>query len=142
MIELMEGKHSVWLPVLSGSMAPSILPDDQIYIEPKNIDYKRGNIVVFLSEGKFISHRIILSIRFRNKVLLLEKGDANNQASIISERKAFGQVTRIRRGDSLQQLTGKKEEKIARKKACKSLFHLISKGSLYFVKGKIKKCIT
>jgi signal peptidase I len=141
MIELMEGKHSVWLPVLSGSMAPSILPDDEIYIEPKITEFKRGDIVVFYSKGKFFGHRIIFTIRFRHKVLFLEKGDANNQASFISESKALGQVTKLRRGDSFQQFTGKSAEKIARKTARKSFFHLIIKGSICFVKGKIKKCI-
>jgi len=139
MSELLEGKNPVWLPLLSGSMAPSLLPGDKLYIEPEIDKFKSGDIVVFFARGKFFSHRVLLSIKLNKTKYLLEMGDANHQASFISTSKALGRVTKLRRGELILILTSRVEEKTAKKTAKKSLWHLIKKSSVDFIKSRIKK---
>lgn len=141
MYTLLEGKQPIWLPMLSGSMAPFLLPGDKLYINPTIDTFKSGNIVVFFKEGKFFSHRVIFTMKLKNRVLILEKGDANNVASFINANKALGRITKLKRNQKTFDLLVDKEEKKAAKTARKSLWHLIKRGSKEYIKGSIKKCI-
>ena len=130
MRQLLEGNEPIWLPLLSGSMSPALLPGDDLYIEPKPAAFKRGDIAVFFTKGKFFSHRVILTFPFRRKTFIVEKGDANYQSGFITYEKALGRVTKIRRGNVIFHLTSTDEEKKARKMAMKSI--------LTSIRGRIK----
>lgn len=142
MKQLLEGKHAQWLPVLSGSMAPTILPGDDIFINPGITSFKTGDIVVFYKEGQFVSHRIIFLGRKKTRSIILEKGDANRHADSLSLSNIFGRVTKIRRGDRVQFLTEPAEELKAKKLATKSFVHLLSSASRSGMKRKLKKWIS
>ena len=59
--------------VLTGSMSPSIEPDDLV-ITKKQGSYLEGDIITFLSEGTSVTHRIVSA----NDDGYSTKGDANN----------------------------------------------------------------
>lgn len=141
MYTLLEGNRPIWLPMLSGSMAPYILPGDELYIIPKIDKFKTGNIVVFYKDGKFFSHRVIFSIKLYNRVIILEKGDANRVASFIDANKALGRVVKLKRDGNTLDLLDSIEEKKATTTAIKSFLHLMNIGGKEYIKGKIKKCI-
>lgn len=123
--KLLEGDTSLWLPLLSGSMIPSLKPGDELFIVPRPDSYKRGDIAVFLSGGKFFSHRVLLSLRLGRYHYLLEKGDANRSGSIISYEKAIGLVTEVRRDEETFFLRQGKEARRSKKAALVSLRRLI-----------------
>jgi signal peptidase I len=89
--------------MLSGSMAPSILPGDLLQVIP--IDGARariGDIVVFRGKGMLIAHRLILAFRLGGFSLLVERGDASVSASVIRSRNIVGRVESvIREGRSI-----------------------------------------
>lgn len=125
MRKLLKGEGPLWLPLLSGSMAPSLLPNDELFIETDFSGLKIGEIAVFFSNGKFYSHRILLKLRFLKKSYVLEKGDANYTASLIPVSKVLGKVTKMRRDGKISDLSDPREVLEARRKALRSFLKLL-----------------
>lgn len=125
MRRLLKGEGPLWLPLLSGSMAPDLLPDDELYIETEYDKLKTGDIAVFFSNGKFYSHRVLCRFSFGKRRYILEKGDANFTASLIRENKTLGIVTKYRRMGSEVDLTGAEDVSKARAKAFRSFLKLL-----------------
>lgn len=76
--------------VQSGSMSPKINTGDLVVIRP-NLEYKKGDIVTFLSTNKFnITHRIV---DIKNDQIFT-KGDANKtqDQEILSKQQILGKV--------------------------------------------------
>jgi len=97
LFQLKPGEIS-WQPVLSGSMAPRFLPNDEVEIRIIDIEedqrsIKPGKIAVFYKDGSFFFHRIIFSIGKK----VFEKGDANTQGSWILRKRIIGLVVGHRR---------------------------------------------
>jgi signal peptidase I len=103
-LELYSGKFDGdrMLPLLSGSMADTLLPGDILTIHP--LDGKEahvGDIVVFRDGYRLIAHRLIVVFRLGSLTLLVEKGDANPIATIIQPDCIVGRVKAASRGGRL-----------------------------------------
>lgn len=121
---LLEGKEALWLPLLSGSMAPALLPGDELYIDPQRRTPRRGEIAVFFREGRFFSHRVLFSFRWGTSRFLCEKGDANSSARFIAEKKVLGTVLRFKRNGLETDLTSAEAVRFSKKLARRSFFRL------------------
>ncbi len=92
-------RELVKLPLLTGSMAPAILPGDLLSIRPiGERKVHTGDVAVFYKHGKLTAHRIIFAFRLFSRALLLEKGDANRGAGLLDQRTILGTVVAIERG--------------------------------------------
>ena len=54
-----------WFRVVSDSMAPTLLPGDQVLVQPLAQPAVPGQVVVFVHEGKLVVHRCIGERQFR-----------------------------------------------------------------------------
>jgi len=122
---LLEGKEPLWLPILSGSMAPSLLPGDELFIDPGMRTPRRGSIAVFYSRGTFFSHRILFSFKWGKKLYIFEKGDANDSARLIPAGKMLGTVLKVRREGYEADLTTEEAVRRSRKLAVRSFLKLL-----------------
>ena len=80
--------QTIWLPVLSGSMAPAFLPGDEVMIRVVDQSESEklalhGTVVVFYDNGKFYFHRILFTSKLLKNVY--EKGDSNPSGSWIKK---------------------------------------------------------
>ncbi len=88
----------VSLPVLSGSMAPAILPGDLLIVRPRpGRRAHTGDVAVFLKNGKVTAHRVVFAFRLRAWSFLLEKGDANRFAEALDQESVLGVVEAVLR---------------------------------------------
>jgi signal peptidase I len=90
------------LPLLSGSMAPTLIPGDLLTVQP--LDGKRphaGDIVVFREEHKLVAHRLLLAFRIFSLALYLQKGDANRKIGLVKPEQIVGRVADARRMGTL-----------------------------------------
>ena len=86
------------LTLLSGSMAPALLPGDTLLIQAlAGNRVHNGDVVVFMKERKVTAHRIIFVFRCRAISLLLEMGDANHKASLLDQKAVLGKVRALER---------------------------------------------
>lgn len=118
---LLEGKNPLWLPLLSGSMAPDLLPGDRLYIEPFTGKINRGDIAVFYGSNRFFSHRVLLIFPRGKKVRVLEKGDANRSGTFQGTDRVLGIVTKVDRNGILRTLSEPEERISAMKNVRHSL---------------------
>jgi len=125
MSRLLEGKEPLWLPLLSGSMAPSLLPGDKLYIDPRVRTLQSGSIAVFYRKGTFFCHRILFSFKWGNKHYIFEKGDANDSARFILAGKMLGTVLKVRREGKETDLTTEEAVRGSRKLARRSSMRLL-----------------
>jgi len=81
------------------SMFPFLRDGDVAYIQKVEIEkLKRGDVIVFLSNYKFIAHRIVKKITRNNETCLLCKGDARSKFDpIITPDKYLGRIDVIER---------------------------------------------
>jgi signal peptidase I len=84
--------------MLSGSMAPSLLPGDVLLVVPSDGSrIHAGDIIVMKDRSKLVAHRLIFAFRARGRSLLIEKGDANLWASVVKARAVVGTVVSAER---------------------------------------------
>jgi signal peptidase I len=84
------------LPVLSGSMAPGIMPGKNIKIKSVSPDTaRRGDIIVYKNGNSLNMHRMLARIPLGNKTVIYQKGDAMRFGSWISRERVVGIVTAI-----------------------------------------------
>ncbi len=82
------------LPVLSGSMGPTIVPGCSVRIEriaPRGT--YAGDLVVFWDGEGLVAHRQLLRVRLGSLTVIYQKGDANPLGSWIREERIIGVVT-------------------------------------------------
>ncbi|MDC7219333.1 MAG: hypothetical protein PQJ59_05295 [Spirochaetales bacterium] len=86
----------LWLPLLTGSMAPNIYPGELLKITlcHKN-EVQWGEVALFYREGKFTAHRIYMSSLWKGQKVY-EKGDANSHGSWINRDRILGKVTGVK----------------------------------------------
>jgi signal peptidase len=60
--------------VLSGSMAPTLLPGDAVLVRSDVASIHEGDIITFRSEGELVTHRVVEM----QPGQLITQGDANN----------------------------------------------------------------
>jgi len=113
----------VRLPVLSGSMAPTILPGDILLVRPLSGRLVHaGDVAVFLKDGKVTSHRIVFICRFGSRAFLMEMGDANRLAASLQQNAILGMVDSLERGGERVPFIGGAENKESRRDARRLAF--------------------
>lgn len=116
----------VRLPMLSGSMAPTLLPGDLLVVHPKKGRRLHiGDIAVFLSGGNLTAHRVLFACRFFYRSFMVEVGDANSAPRRLDERAVVGVATSVvRDGAELPLARGIVARRIAYRKLASLLLDL------------------
>ncbi len=84
------------LPVLSGSMAPCIMPGTNIKImSVSSGTVQRGDIIVYKNGNSLTMHRMLARIPLGGNTLLYQKGDASRFGSWIRQKRVVGIVTAV-----------------------------------------------
>lgn len=130
---LFQRNGSEWLKVVTGSMHPVIQVNDRILVRKTPIEgLKSGDIVLYSADGQLIVHRIIKIVRESDRVMILQKGDANNQACIISSESIMGKVTAIQKNGKTVELESLRGRCINMLPAVmNSLFHKASRSRVW-----------
>jgi signal peptidase I len=87
---------AVELPVLSGSMAPVIMPGKKIKIRAlpgKNA--RAGDIIVFKEGNSLTAHRLLVRLPLGGNPLLFQKGDANRFGNWMRASRVVGIVEAV-----------------------------------------------
>jgi hypothetical protein len=83
-----------WLPVLTGSMAPTLKPGDQVMVTVAGADgISFGDIFLFRRNGEFIVHRALKKINNSRRSGLLEQGDGRRALRPVSGHRVVGRVS-------------------------------------------------
>ena len=94
-----------WFKVISRSMYPLIEVNDKVLVKKSAIhEVRTGDIVLFRTEELFVAHRIINIMKKAGSTLILQKGDANNYASLICPESIVGKVTTIEKKGKIIEL--------------------------------------
>jgi len=133
-------KEPVWLPVLSGSMGPLLIPGDDVLISPCSWKLSGvGDIIIFRQGLSLNVHRLIFRGRFFQKVIIFQKGDAMERGGFIPPGSIVGRCVRRRReGKELALDDTAANIKLARKMR-RELIKETGKG---FIKWVLKKTTT
>ncbi len=81
--------------ILSSSMLPLLKAGDHVYFEKKSI--RVGEVALFLSQGKFLAHRIVACWQTRVGTLYAHKGDASKTCGLCKEHEVVGVATSLAR---------------------------------------------
>jgi hypothetical protein len=85
----------VQLPMLSGSMSPALPRGCTLEIDPRDPHgFAPGEVVVLALDDRLVAHRVLLRVRWRGQVRLLEMGDANPRGAWRSAEQVVGRVVR------------------------------------------------
>jgi len=93
----------VRLPVLSGSMRPTLVPGMEIRI--RRVSWRRcrvGDIVVFGGTRGLTAHRLLFYVCVRGTWYLFQKGDVNAVGGWIRADRVVGVVVSARRADGTE----------------------------------------
>lgn len=138
-VDLLSGNscENLWLPVLSGSMNPTLIPGDQVLVTPCNWQQcKPGDIIVFRQGMALTAHRLMLSIALPGRRLLLQMGDDMDSGSIINAQAIVGRCITRSRGGIEESLS---DHKINRALAQQSLARLIKNNLRRAVRWILRK---
>lgn len=98
----LRGGERVELPVLSGSMAPSLPIGSRLRIAAAGArEVGPGDIVVFSDGRSLTAHRVLLVLRLPGRRLVYQKGDANPRGAWTDARRIVGRVVDGRRPDGV-----------------------------------------
>jgi signal peptidase I len=130
------------LPVLSGSMAPCIMPGKNIKIMSVSSDnMQRGDIIVYKDGNTLTMHRILARIPLGCIALLYQKGDASRFGSWIRQERVVGIVTAIQDDEGkFIDITQPETKKNAKRAAYRQTILTIWNAALVIPRF-IKKCI-
>lgn len=88
------------LPVLSGSMAPTIPAGSTLVVRAASWRESRdGEVVVFRDEQSLVAHRRLLALPYLVGAFILQKGDANATACWIDAKRIVGIAASVRLPD-------------------------------------------
>lgn len=91
--ELFQKNGKGWFRIVSGSMHPFIEINDRVLVKKVNSsEIKIGDIIIFKSNGVFVTHRVIDLLRQNERIAILQKGDASSYASWIPVDDVVGKV--------------------------------------------------
>ncbi len=114
----------VILPVISGSMLPSLIPGREIKIKCV-ISWREcqiGDIIVFKGTMGLTAHRLLLRFSIFGRCFLFQKGDSSNIGNWIKPEQVVGVVVETEdKCDNIIDLTTPEERLIAKKFANKQL---------------------
>lgn len=88
------------IPIMGRSMLPLIRPGDQLLIRHGDANLRRGDIVVFLQQGKMVAHRLLRICKDDPITTFITKGDNTSYLdSPVDVSKVVGRVLKIKRGN-------------------------------------------
>jgi len=94
--ELFQKNGKGWFRIISGSMYPLIEISDRVLVKKINpSEIKLRDIIFFRNDNTFVTHRVIKLVKNDRKIMILQKGDANNHASLIPPEIILGKVKTI-----------------------------------------------
>lgn len=89
-------KGPLVLPVLSGSMQPSIPLGSRIRIKASNgADCRVGDVTVYLDGNRLVAHRVLWSLGRGRRRWIFQKGDANRFGHWIAAAQVKGVVREV-----------------------------------------------
>ena len=94
-----------WMTVVSGSMMPLIHISDRVLvvkITPENI--RPGYLIAFQREDKFIVHRVLKTMKTKEGLLFIERGDAASAIGTFRGEDVIGRITVVKHDDSFLKL--------------------------------------
>lgn len=91
------GSGTVTLPMLSGSMHPSLPRGCTLRIAPTGAGAgtavpRMGDVIVLARDGRLVAHRLLARVRWRGRGRVLEMGDANRRGDWRPEAEVVGRV--------------------------------------------------
>jgi signal peptidase I len=104
--EALRLKGQAWFRVLSGSMYPLIEINDRVLVRDINpAEVRPGDVVLFKSDGVYVTHRVIQFERKGRRPMVLQKGDASAHASLIAPDSIVGKVTAVEKQGRVLDIT-------------------------------------
>jgi len=94
--ELFHTKGKGWFKIISGSMYPLIDINDKVLVKrifPSEV--RLGDIILFKNDDVLVMHRVIKIEERNGRMMILQKGDASNYASMITPEMILGKVKAI-----------------------------------------------
>ncbi len=99
-LELLSGSaiEPLWLPVLSGSMSPTLIPGDSVLVQGCTAkDCAPGDIIIFRQGATLSAHRFICRVRLPGKTLFFQQGDGMNDGDFTTPEKVVGRAVKLKR---------------------------------------------
>jgi signal peptidase I len=108
-MELFHRQKGGWFRIVSGSMRPLLNVGDRIFAEHVTADrIAPRDIILFKSEGAFVTHRVMRVVNENGTIMLLQKGDAGGVAATVPGKSVIGIVTSVeKKGRPLSIQTGR-----------------------------------
>ncbi len=130
------------LPVLSGSMAPLIMPGKKVLIcSCPGRASRTGDIIVFKEGNSLTMHRILVRLPFGGASLLYQKGDASQFGNWIRHERVVGIVTAFQDDTgTYTDISHHAAKKKAKREAFRQIIRTIWNAMLLFPRF-IKKCL-
>lgn len=135
-LDLLSGtaKNPVWLPVLSGSMRPTLEPGDEVLVAPCTPgECETGDIIVFRDGVTLTAHRLTRKFRLFRGAFFFQRGDGVASGGFIRPERIVGKCVASRRGSFETALTDRVANRAA---AAKSRARL----ALHYARS-VKKCL-
>ncbi len=106
--QLLSDGASVRLRLSGYSMFPFLRPHDIAIIEPIDAsELKRGDVIVFCSEGRWIAHRLVGMNRQNGQRTLTAQGDSISKPdALIGEESLLGVIYKVERNGAVKTLDG------------------------------------
>lgn len=133
---------TIELPVLSGSMAPCIMPGNNIKVMSVSSDSVRmGDIIVYKNGNSLAMHRMLARIPLVNTSFIYQKGDASQFGNWIRQNRVVGIVTAIQdEQGEYTDITRPEAKKNAKRAAYRQTILTIWNAALVLPRF-IKKCL-
>ncbi len=117
--------EKVYLPVLSGSMSPTLVPGGKVKIQ--RVTWKQcsvGDIIILKEKWKLTAHRLLFRIQLMHKCWMYQKGDRNRFGMWVRSEQVVGIVIETVRldGTSIDLSTP-----VQKKKARRSAYHHLAR---------------
>ncbi len=100
-LEALRSFGAARLAVTGTSMLPAIWPGDVLEVRRQGVgDAQRGDVVLFLRDGRLVAHRVVERLDREGGNLLVTRGDRQRATDPpISNEELMGRVTKVLRGN-------------------------------------------
>ncbi len=104
--ELFQKRGEGWFTIISGSMHPLIDINDRVLVRHVTpLEVRLRDIILFKTDGVFVTHRVIQFDRKDGKTMILHKGDSSAHASLIAPESIVGKVAAVEKKGRLLDIT-------------------------------------
>lgn len=135
-LDLLGGTSSspLWLPVLSGSMHPTLVTGDAVKVIPCDCtECKTGDIIVFRIGATLNAHRLVAKLSLSSRTILLQQGDGMPRGGFINPEAVVGKCVSLRRGCEEIQLTDARRNRAQAAKNRSVLFLNIIRSAMKWI---------